>query len=74
MFDDLAVPSVVPMCVRPSGSAGRDPTDGAGLAGAAPARHVFAMAGLRMAGSARHSTTGTMTAKQARNGKPYKIV
>ena len=59
MFNDLAVPSVIPMCVLPSGSTGRDPTDGANLDGAAPARDGPAATGLRMAGGARHSTTGT---------------
>jgi hypothetical protein len=49
------------MCVLPSGSVGRDPTDGADLDGAAPAHGVTAMAGSRMAGSARHSATGTTT-------------
>jgi len=60
-IDGQAVASVVPMCVLPSGSVGRDPTDGADLDGAAPANGVTAMAGSRMAGSARHSTTGTTT-------------
>jgi len=60
-IDGTPVASVVPMFVLPSGSVGRDPTDGADLDGAAPAHGVTAMAGSRMAGSARHSTTGTTT-------------
>jgi hypothetical protein len=59
--DGAPVASVVLMRVLPSGSVGRDPTDGADLDGAAPAHGVTAMAGSRMAGRARHSTTGTTT-------------
>lgn len=62
------------MCVLPSGSVGRDPTDGADLNGAAPAHGVTAMAGSRMAGSARHSTTGTTTGGRLELATPHKIL
>ena len=53
------VPSVVPPRVLPSGSVGRDPTDGADPDGVAPGLGVTAMVGSRLAGSTRLSTTGT---------------
>ena len=74
MFNDLAVPSVIPMCVLPSGSTGRDPTDGANLDGAAPARDDSAATGLRMAGGARHSTTGTTIGGRPELETPHKIL
>jgi len=60
------------MRVPPSGSVGRDPTDGADLDGAAPARGVTATAGSRMARSARHSATGTTTGGRLELATPHK--
>ena len=51
--------AAVPPRVVPSGSGGRDPTDGADPDGVAPGLGVPAMIGLRLAGSDRRSTTGT---------------
>src|SRR5882724_7265529 len=55
--------AVVPPRVAPSGSGGRDPTDGADPDGVAPGLGVTAMVGSRIAGSARRSTTGTTGGK-----------
>src|SRR5450755_979189 len=60
-IERAAIPSVVAPRVLPCGSVGPDLTDGADLNGAAPAWGVSAMAGSRMAGGGRHSTTGTTT-------------
>jgi hypothetical protein len=57
----VVIPSVVPARVLPSGSVGRDPTDGAEMDGAVPAHRVSVLAGSRMVGNPRHLTTGTMT-------------
>jgi hypothetical protein len=70
-MDGAPVAPVVPICVPPSGSVGRDPTDGADLEGAAPAHGVTAMAGSRIAGSARHSTTGTTTGGRLELATPH---
>src|ERR1700730_10938917 len=70
-LDGAAVAPVVPICVPPSGSVGRDPTDGADLEGAAPAHGVTAMTGSRIAGSARHSTTGTTTGGRLELATPH---
>jgi len=56
---------VVPPRVLPSGSGGRDPTDGADPDGVAPGLGVTAMVGSRIAGSARRSATGTTGGRSA---------
>jgi hypothetical protein len=62
-MDGAQVASVVPMCVLPSESVGRDPTYGVDLDGAAPAHdHLSAVAGSKMVGSPRRSMIGTKAA------------
>jgi len=60
-IERAAIPSVVAPRVLPCGSVGPDLTDGADMNGAARAWGVSAMAGSRMAGGGRHSTTRTTT-------------
>ena len=50
--------SVTGQHVLPSGSDGRDPTDGADPDGVAPGLGLTAMAGSRLVGNARRSTAG----------------